>query len=145
MAVQHHRPVHRWSAAPWHHPPPAAPAKRERDRRRFPTRRQREFVIARDRTCCGPGCRVPARRAEIDHRIDHADGGRTEISNLDAKCAFCHDLKHGGWQAARNAFDDTTWISLLGHRYWVPATPITPPRQLSVVEEQLLKILRRRT
>jgi hypothetical protein len=123
---------------------PPVPIKPVRDPRRFPTRRQREFVIARDRTCCGPGCRVPARRAEIDHRIEHADGGRTEVGNLDAKCAFCHDLKDGGWKTMRNAFEDTTWISLLGHRYQVPATPITPPRPLSVVEAHLLKTARKR-
>ncbi|MGH3390551.1 MAG: DUF222 domain-containing protein, partial [Actinomadura sp.] len=126
--------------------PPAASikVKRRRDPRRFPTKRQREFVIARDRTCCGPGCRVPARRAEIDHRIPHTNGGPTEVWNLDAKCAACHDLKDAGWTVTRNAYGDTTWISPLGHRYQVPATPITPPRQLSVVEEHLLKTARKR-
>jgi hypothetical protein len=126
--------------------PPAKPAKRQRERdpRRFPTKKQREFIIARDRTCCGPGCRVHARRAEIDHRIEHADGGPTQVWNMDAKCGFCHDLKDGGWTVTRNAYEDTTWTSLLGHRYYVPATPITPPRQLSVLEEIFLKTARRR-
>ncbi|MGH3388381.1 MAG: DUF222 domain-containing protein [Actinomadura sp.] len=124
--------------------PPTKPLERARDPRRFPTKRQREFVIARDRTCCGPGCRTPARRAEIDHRIAHADGGRTDVSNLDAKCAFCHDLKDNGWTVVRNPYDDTTWTSLLGHRHHVPATPITPPRRLSVLEELLLKTVRKR-
>ncbi|MGH3393003.1 MAG: HNH endonuclease signature motif containing protein, partial [Actinomadura sp.] len=123
---------------------PPRPERRARDPRRFPTKQQREFVIARDRTCRGPGCRVPARRAEIDHRIPHTNGGPTEVWNLDAKCAACHDLKDGGWTTSRNAFEDTTWESLLGHRYQVPATPITPPRELSVVEAHLLKTLRKR-
>jgi hypothetical protein len=124
---------------------PTAPPARERDPRRFPTPRQRAFVIARDRTCKGPGCRVPARRAEIDHLVGHAAGGRTAVWNLDCKCGSCHDLKDGGWTAVRNAFDDTTWTSLLGHRHRVPATPITPPPRLSVVEDHLLKAVRRRT
>jgi uncharacterized protein DUF222/HNH endonuclease len=125
--------------------PPAGGALPKRDPRRFPTPRQRAFVVARDRTCRGPGCRVPARRAEIDHRIAHADGGPTEVWNLDAKCTGCHDLKGGGWETTRNAYDETIWTSLLGHRYHVPVTPITPPRPLSIVEAHLLKIARRRT
>jgi hypothetical protein len=52
-----------------------APSETKRDPRRAPTPRQRAFVIARDRTCRGPGCRVPAARSEIDHRIPHAKGG----------------------------------------------------------------------
>jgi hypothetical protein len=124
---------------------PTAPLERTRDPGRFPTPRQRAFVTARDRTCRGPGCRVPARRTEIDHLIDHAKGGRTEIGNLDCKCSSCHDLKDSGWQITTNAYNDSTWKSLLGHRYWVPATPITRPRRLSPVEEHLLKNARRRT
>ncbi|MGH3391860.1 MAG: hypothetical protein ACRDOO_23560, partial [Actinomadura sp.] len=42
------------------------------------------------------------------------------------------------------ADDDTTWTSLLGHRHHVPATPITPPRRLSVLEVLLLKTVRKR-
>jgi hypothetical protein len=124
---------------------PTTPFRRTRDPRRFPTPRQRAFVFARDRTCRGPGCRAPARRTEVDHLIDHADGGPTQVDNLGCKCGACHDLKDGGWRIERNPFNDTTWISLLGHRYHVPATPITPPRRLSVVEAHLLKTARRRT
>jgi hypothetical protein len=116
-----------------------------RDPRRRPTPRQRAFVKARDRTCRGPGCRVPAARSEIDHRIDHAKGGPTKVWNLDAECGHCHDLKDAGWTVRRNAFDDTTWTSLLGHTYHVPAEPLTAPRPLSVLEEHLLRSIRMRT
>src|SRR5262249_46014040 len=115
------------------------------DPRRFPTLRQRAFVVARDRTCRGPGCRAPAARCEIDHRTDHADGGRTEPDNLDALCPSCHRLKHGGRVARRNPSDDPSWRTLLGRRSHVPATPITPPQRRSVLEERLLKVARRRT
>jgi hypothetical protein len=117
----------------------------ERDPRRAPTPRQRAFVIARDRTCRGPGCRVPARRAEIDHRLDHARGGPTLVWNLDAKCGHCHDLKDAGWRIAYNHFGDTLWTSLLGHTYRVPVQPVTPPRPLSVLERHLLENIRSQT
>ncbi|HEV7932680.1 MAG TPA: DUF222 domain-containing protein [Actinomadura sp.] len=116
-----------------------------RDPRRSPTPRQRAFVIARDRTCRGPGCRVPARRAELDHRLGHAKGGPTQTWNLDAKCGHCHDLKDAGWTARHNGFNDITWTSLLGHTYRVPAEPITPPRSLGVLETHLLQSIRMRT
>jgi hypothetical protein len=113
-----------------------------RDRRRFPTFRQRAFVIARDRTCRGPGCRVPAGRSEIDHRIPHAEGGPTEVGNLDAECTHCHDLKDAGWKVRRNRHDDTVWTSILGHTYRVPAEPVTTPWAISLLERHLLDHMR---
>ncbi|MBC6457212.1 HNH endonuclease signature motif containing protein [Actinomadura sp. HBU206391] len=115
-----------------------------RDPRRAPTRRQRAFVIARDRTCRGPGCRVPASRSEIDHRLDHAKGGPTKVWNLDAECGHCHDLKDLGWTPRRNAFDDMKWTSLLGHTHHVPAQPLTPPKALSPLQEHFLHTIRMR-
>jgi hypothetical protein len=126
-------------------PGPGSSGGTNRDPRRRPTPRQRAFVAARDRTCRGPGCRVPASRSEIDHRVDHAKGGPTRVWNLDAECGHCHDLKHSGWTTGRNPFDDTTWTSLLGHTYRVPAEPLTSPQPLGVLEEHLLRGVRMRT
>jgi hypothetical protein len=126
-------------------PGPGSSGGTNRDPRRRPTPRQRAFVAARDRTCRGPGCRVPASRSEIDHRVDHAKGGPTRVWNLDAECGHCHDLKHSGWITGRNPFDDTTWTSLLGHTYRVPAEPLTSPQPLGVLEEHLLRGVRMRT
>jgi hypothetical protein len=120
------------------------PTQPRRDPRRAPTDTQRAFVIARDRTCRGPGCRVPAHRTEIDHIHDHAGGGPTQIHNLDCKCSACHDLKDAGWTVHRNRLNDVTWTSPLGHTYTVPAQPITTPRQLTPIENLLLQTLRRR-
>jgi hypothetical protein len=117
----------------------------ERDPRRAPTPRQRAFIIARDRTCRGPGCRVPAHRTEIDHRIDHAKGGPTKVWNLDCKCTTCHDLKDAGWTITHNHYDDATWTSPLGHTYRVPAEAINPPRRLTPLELHLLNVIRMRT
>jgi hypothetical protein len=121
------------------------PTQPRRDPRRAPTNRQRAFVVARDRTCRGVSCRVSARRAEIDHIQDHADGGRTQVWNLDCKCTACHDLKDGGWAVRRNRLDEVIWTSPLGHTYTVPAEAITTPQRLSAVEHLLLKTLRHRT
>lgn len=123
-------------------PPDESP---QRDARRAPTGRQRSFVVARDRTCRGVGCRVPARRTEIDHIRDHAHGGPTQVWNLDCKCTACHRLKDGGWKVHRNRLDDVVWTSPLGHTYTVPAQPLTKRRRLSPVEDLLLQTLRRRT
>ncbi|HEX6469001.1 MAG TPA: DUF222 domain-containing protein [Streptosporangiaceae bacterium] len=117
----------------------------QRDPRREPTTRQRRFVVARDRTCRGVSCRVPARRTEVDHVEGHAGGGPTRVWNLDCKCGACHDLKDAGWQVHRNPFGDVTWTSLLGHTYTVPAEPITTPRDLTPFELQLLATVRSRT
>ncbi|MGH3907192.1 MAG: DUF222 domain-containing protein, partial [Pseudonocardiaceae bacterium] len=40
------------------------------------------LVQARDRTCCFPGCRRPARRCDLDHTIPYDQGGPTVAGNL---------------------------------------------------------------
>jgi len=57
-----------------------------------PPQDMRDHVIARDRTCRGLGCRVPADRCDIDHRIPHPTGPTT-ITNLDATCRSWHRVK----------------------------------------------------
>ncbi|RAY11207.1 HNH endonuclease [Actinomadura craniellae] len=108
-----------------------------RDPRRFLTPSDRAHVIARDRTCRGPGCRVPARRAEIDHIIPHAQGGPSTPSNADAKCTRCHDLKDGGWRTSRDPRGNTLWVSPLGRTYRKPPEAITRPIDLSPAEQRL--------
>jgi hypothetical protein len=125
--------------------PQPQPNRPDRDPRRAPTGTQRAFVVARDRTCRGPGCRVPAARTHLDHITDHADGGPTQVWNLDCKCAACHHLKDAGWKVHRNHLDEVVWTSPLGHTYTIPAEPITTPRHLTPIENLLLQTLRRRT
>ncbi len=84
----------------------------------------REAVIARDRTCRGIGCRMPAERCDIDHRIPHP-AGPTSPDNLEPRCRTDHRVKtltdtqveadeHGG-----------VWITLpSGRRYYRPAEPV---------------------
>ncbi|KAA0023640.1 HNH endonuclease signature motif containing protein [Antrihabitans cavernicola] len=56
------------------------------------------IVRARDRHCRFPGCRMPAKKCQVDHVIPfrhHAPhaGGWTIPSNLQCLCAFHHQLK----------------------------------------------------
>ncbi|MBC6457799.1 HNH endonuclease signature motif containing protein [Actinomadura sp. HBU206391] len=129
-------------------PLPAAPGTgrpaRRKDPRRNLTSRDRALVIARDRTCRGPGCRVPANRAEIDHLVPHAAGGPSRPSNTDCKCGYCHDLRDAGWTVVRDAFGQTHWTTPLGHHYTVPPEPITAPQRLSPLERHLFETVRMR-
>jgi hypothetical protein len=58
-----------------------------------PSRKLREFIQARDRRCRFPGCTTPAQRADLDHRIPHGTGGKTDRDNLVPLCRRHHRLK----------------------------------------------------
>ena len=80
-------------------------------------------VLARDRTCTFPGCRVPAMRCDLDH-IEPFDptlpaDDQTVGENLHALCRHHHNLKtHGGWQVQRDdATGRTVWTAPTGHAY----------------------------
>lgn len=75
-------------------------------------------VIARDQTCCFPGCARPATRCELDHCRDWADGGSTDARNLHALCPRHHHLKHDtGWRYHDLPNGDIAWASPTGHTY----------------------------
>lgn len=58
-----------------------------------PTEAIRAAIVARDGTCIYPGCRVPAERCQLDHRIPFEQGGATTASNLHCLCQKHHNLK----------------------------------------------------
>jgi hypothetical protein len=61
---------------------------------------------------------VAARSADIDHTVDHADGGSTSHDNLAALCRHHHRLKHeGGWRIEQPAPGSLAWTSPSGHIY----------------------------
>ncbi len=88
-----------------------------------PSTALRDFIRARDRTCCGPFCRRPAHRSDLDHtnpyHPDPAVGGGTDRNNLGPACTPHHQLKHkSGWTLHRDP--DTasaTWTTPTGHTY----------------------------
>ncbi|MGI9624558.1 MAG: DUF222 domain-containing protein [Acidimicrobiales bacterium] len=69
------------------HPIDASPA------RRFPTKRQRRVLEARDPQCSEPGCRATA-FLEAHHKKHLADGGTTTLDNLELRCRFHHQRSH---------------------------------------------------
>ena len=57
-----------------------------------PTPELSDAVVTRDRTCRGLGCRVPADRCDLDHRVPYP-AGPTDATNLDPGCRSWHRTK----------------------------------------------------
>jgi hypothetical protein len=92
--------------------------------RRRPTTSQRRKVEAVALTCVFPGCRMPARDSDLDHRNAWADGGRTREDNLEPLCRHDHRLKHAGWNLEGLETGEYLWTSPLGLKYTVdPRAP----------------------
>jgi hypothetical protein len=84
--------------------------------RRRPTAEQARRVEVRDRRCVFPGCRMPARYADIDHIVPHAEHGATCPCNLAVLCRWHHVRRHRfGWTYRRLESGDYRWTSPLGH------------------------------
>jgi 5-methylcytosine-specific restriction endonuclease McrA len=81
-----------------------------------------ELVVLRDRTCVFPGCRIDARRCDLDHVVpfdDTGPPGQTSPANLAALCRRHHNAKtHRGWRYHRTA-SGYEWTSPLGRTYTV--------------------------
>lgn len=89
---------------------------------RFPTKRLRGYVQARDGTCVFPGCRHPAHRSDVDHRLpwqENGGGGSTSAENLASLCRRHHRLKtFARWVLRRLVDGSFEWTSPSG-RKWV--------------------------
>lgn len=82
----------------------------------------RAWLAARDVTRTHPGCTRPAVRCDIDHVVDHADGGLTSLTSLAKTHAYCrrhHNGKtHGRWRIEGSRADGScTFISPADRRY----------------------------
>lgn len=55
----------------------------------------RRAVQLRDRTCSHPTCDVEAERCQVDHIVEHADGGLTNIENARLLCPK-HNMQRPG-------------------------------------------------
>jgi hypothetical protein len=76
------------------------------------------LIRARNKTCCYPGCRWPARRCELDHTIAYDDDGRSCECNIEPLCERHHHLKHTeGWLLTQPAPGVLVWITPAGRRY----------------------------
>nr|WP_232212047.1 HNH endonuclease signature motif containing protein [Microbacterium sp. oral taxon 186] len=87
---------------------------------------QRRFLRARDQHCRFPGCRRAAIRCEIDHTIDHAQGGPTALGNLAHLCQRHHSMKQfTAWTVRQHARGMLEWTSPTGRIYREDA-PVPP-------------------
>ncbi|MGF2950110.1 HNH endonuclease signature motif containing protein [Microbacterium alcoholitolerans] len=99
-----------------------------------PTAGMRRFLKARDQHCRFPGCRQPVHRSELDHNLDYALGGKTDIHNLAHLCLSHHVLKHPDiperyrWTARQRPDWTIEWTSPSGRSY-IDA----PPRRVMFV------------
>jgi hypothetical protein len=85
-------------------------------------------VEIRDRTCCFPGCRRAARKADKDHTRDHSVGGPTSARNIGPLCERHHRYKtNGWWRLSQPQPGQFHWTSPLGHSYRTRGEPIRPP------------------
>jgi len=95
---------------------------------RRPTAAVRRAVEMRDRTCVFPGCRMPAVRSDLDHRIPVSEGGATTVAQLAPLCRKDHGLKHEfGWSYRRLPEGAYEWTSPLGRVTVVPPPDLRPP------------------
>ena len=85
---------------------------------RQPTAQQKRRIQARNTTCVFPGCRMPARRCDIDHTQAVQHGGKTCDCNLAPLCRHDHCIKHQhGWTYQRLKDGRWQWTTRLGHTY----------------------------
>jgi hypothetical protein len=93
-------------------------------RARFANAAMARWIRARDKTCRAPGCRVPAKRCDLDHTVRYADGGPTSHDDLAPLCGHHHPMKdEGGWLLYQIAPGHFVWISPLGQIYHVGPEP----------------------
>ena len=91
------------------------------------TRAIDRFLRARDQHCRFPGCRVAAIRCEIDHTIDYALGGATDVCNLCCLCQRHHTMKQfAGWKVRQLGGGVLEWTSPTGTIYTDMPTAYPP-------------------
>jgi PAS domain-containing protein len=73
---------------------------------------QRVVMHERDRGCSFPGCTVPGYGCQAHHAAtDWADGGNTDIDDLDLACGPHNRLvKRGGWTTRKRRDGTTEWL-----------------------------------
>jgi hypothetical protein len=86
---------------------------------RMPTSTEAAFIRARDRTCRTPSCRRIASRCELDHRLEHANGGPSHRGWVDTRCKRHHHLREHGFTIRKDT-NTTTWTTPSGADFTVP-------------------------
>lgn len=90
----------------------------------------RRHIVLRDANCRFPACDRPSAHTEVDHTLEWARGGSTELTNLALLCPEHHRLKTiGAWNAEQGSHGGRmTWTSPLGRTHvTTPGEPKPPP------------------
>jgi Domain of unknown function (DUF222) len=94
--------------------------------RRRPSASQRRQVEHRNPRCIFPGCRMPARQCDLDHRKRWIEAKETKTENLVPLCRHDHWVRHrAGWEHKPLPDNDHLWTSPLGLQYTTSGRP--PP------------------
>ncbi|GAA1711436.1 hypothetical protein GCM10009809_04590 [Isoptericola hypogeus] len=94
----------------------------------------RAFLTLRDVTCRFPGCRIPARRCDVDHTTAWVDGGTTDAGNLAHLCRKHHTLKHESrWAVEQLDAGVLAWTSPRGRTYLT--TPGSADHTVGLLDE----------
>jgi Domain of unknown function (DUF222) len=92
--------------------------------RRRPTADQRRTVESRSHTCIFPGCRMPASRSDLDHRIPWSERRTTRSEDLAPLCRHHHRIRHlANWSYGRLDRGDHRWTSPLKRTYTTSGAP----------------------
>jgi len=84
----------------------------------------RHLIVIRQRTCSFPGCRRPARRADLDHTVPFHRGGISCECNLAPLCRRHHQAKQAhGWRLTQAAPGRMTWRTPSGRVYQTTGDP----------------------
>ncbi|HEX9763188.1 MAG TPA: DUF222 domain-containing protein, partial [Acidimicrobiia bacterium] len=84
---------------------------------RRPTTTMRRRIRSLHPTCVYPGCRMPAKESDLDHRRPWSQGGKTGLENLAPLCRHHHQLKDHGWTYQQTPDGTIIWTSPLDHTY----------------------------
>ncbi|MEO6703273.1 MAG: DUF222 domain-containing protein [Jatrophihabitantaceae bacterium] len=83
-----------------------------------PSRRLKDFVVARDGTCVFPTCNQPGYRCHYDHITPFDKGGKTCRCNGALACRRHNNCKiNTGWSYRANEDGSYTWTTDTGHSY----------------------------
>ncbi|MGZ0713127.1 DUF222 domain-containing protein (plasmid) [Coraliomargarita sp. W4R53] len=83
-----------------------------------PSKKMRRLLAVRDQHCRFPGCRQSTARSDLDHTVDWAHGGPTDVSNLSHLCRRHHTLKHHApWTVVQRSGGVLEWTSPVGRIY----------------------------
>lgn len=87
----------------------------------------RRLLHARDARCRFPTCGLPPITQDLDHTVDAALGGATDVDNLGGCCRRHHVVKHHGrWTVTQLGAGVLEWTSPAGRTYIDrPPSPVT--------------------